>query len=386
MRTAETQAVKTIPETGRAPQQRAGARGQVRSPQRPGNPRLRENVSPSPMKNQKKSNRRLTVFAALCFCLLLLNMVFLTAVYRKMRSMEELLLQAAARQETVSAEDVSREYQTAPEYQASDSVTSQTLRRDYPEIWGLEWVDSPVERTERQVLERLKELAEDSELIGEIYENRSSYPDKLLEALANNPEMAGFVQGYPDSGKTARGGLTESEKEKDFPLFLQWDPRWGYAEYGDDSCIGIAGCGPTCISMALYYLTGNETLTPDVIGDYSMANGYYVSEVGTAWALLEDVPALYGIEVEQIKIREENIDDVLEDGGVIIASMSAGDFTASGHFIVIYGRDSEGYLVNDPNCVARSNLHWTWEQLQGQMKNLWAYRGSTGSVVRTTAL
>lgn len=386
MRTAETQAVKTIPETGRAPQQSAGARGQVRSPQRPGGPRSRESVSPSPMKNQKKSNRRLTVFAALCFCLLLLNMVFLTAVYRKMRSMEELLLQAAARQETISAEDVSREYQTAPEYQASDSVTSQTLRRDYPEIWGLKWVDSPVERTERQVLERLKELAEDSELIGEIYENRSSYPDKLLEALANNPEMAGFVQGYPDSGKTARGGLTESEKEKDFPLFLQWDPRWGYAEYGDDSCIGIAGCGPTCISMALYYLTGNETLTPDVIGDYSMANGYYVSEVGTAWALLEDVPALYGIEVEQIKIREENIDDVLEDGGVIIASMSAGDFTASGHFIVIYGRDSEGYLVNDPNCVARSNLHWTWEQLQGQMKNLWAYRGSTGSVVRTTAL
>lgn len=370
MRTAGTQAVKTIEDARRTAQQRGGARGQGRSPQTQG-----RNVYP-PVRKPGKSNRRLTAFVALCFCLLLLNMLFLTFMYRKVRSMEELLNRAAVQLELVSGEEMQREYQTAPEYQAADSMTSRTVQGDYPEIWGLEWVDSPVERTEKQVLETLKKLAEESEVISDIYENRSLYSDKLLEALANNPEMAGFVRGYPGSGETALGGLTESEKEKAFPLFLQWDPRWGYAEYGDGSCIGIAGCGPTCISMALYYLTGNENLTPDVIGDYSMANGYYVSGVGTAWALLEDVPALYGVEVEQKRIREENINEVLDDGGVLIASMSAGDFTASGHFIVIYGRDSEGYLVNDPNCVARSNMHWTWEQLQGQIKNLWAYRST----------
>ena len=45
------------------------------------------------------------------------------------------------------------------------------------------------------------------------------------------------------------------------PLFLQWDPRWGYTEYGEDSFLGLSGCGPTCLSMVLYYLTGDKSLT-----------------------------------------------------------------------------------------------------------------------------
>ena len=57
-----------------------------------------------------------------------------------------------------------------------------------------------------------------------------------------------------------------------------------------------------------------------------------------------------------------------------VCSMSEGDFTAAGHFIVIYGYDSEGFLVNDPNCVARSRQHWSWDSLRGQIKNMWLYQ------------
>ena len=152
-------------------------------------------------------------------------------------------------------------------------------------------------------------------------------------------------------------------------------------ECGDDSIIGISGCGPACISMALYYLTGDESLTPDRIANYSMKNGYYVSGVGTAWALLEDVPALYGIHVTQQKIREYNLRDALDEGSIIICSMSAGDFTASGHFIVIYGYDEEGYLINDPNCVARSREHWSWDRLEKQIKNIWIYSSGQTKVM-----
>lgn len=277
-----------------------------------------------------------------------------------------------------SEEEGQPAHQTTAERQTMlEGTVSRTKEEDYPDIWGMEWVDSPAERTEAEVLDELSRLAKDNVLIAEIYENRKAYPDKLLEALANNPEMAGFVAGYPERDNLSSGGLTDSEKEKAFPLFLQWDPRWGYEEYGDDSCIGLAGCGPACISMALYYLTGNENLTPDLIADYSMANGYYVQGVGTAWALLEDVPALYGVEVAQMKIREENMKNALDEGSIVIASMSRGDFTVSGHFIVIYGYDSEGFLVNDPNCIARSREHWSWDRLENQIKNLWVYsRGS----------
>lgn len=330
------------------------------------------------LQQQVRKGKRLTAALFFTWCFLVVNLIFLLVLYRKVRSMDELLEQAVLQTRVSAAVDQKEQAGHTDSGITTDAADAmgqavQTVKEDYPDIWGLDRVDSPRKRTERQVLDRLAELAEENRLIDEIYGDRKSYPDKLLEALANNPEMAGFVAGYPD-GKPKSTGLTESEKEKEFPLFLQWDPRWGYDSYGDDSNIGLAGCGPTCISMVLYYLTGDEKLTPDVIGEYSMKNGYYVSGVGTAWALLEDVPAMYGVDVVQQGIKEENLKQALDWGGVAVCSMSEGDFTAAGHFIVIYGYDSEGFLVNDPNCVARSRQHWSWDSLRGQIKNMWLYQ------------
>ena len=181
--------------------------------------------------------------------------------------------------------------------------------------------------------------------------------------------------GYEKNAGTVSGALTRQEAEQEYPLFLQWDPRWGYGDYGDGSNIGLAGCGPTCLSMALYYLTGNEELTPDKMAEYSMENGYYISGTGTAWALLQDVPDKYGIAVSQPKAEEKTMKAALDSGSVIICSMGPGDFTAAGHFIVIYGYDKTGFLVNDPNCVARSRQTWSFADLKGQIKNIWVLGG-----------
>ena len=118
---------------------------------------------------------------------------------------------------------------------------------DSLETWE---VGKPIERTEAEVLQQLGELGQTSSLIEGICQNHSQYPKELLAALANNSEMADFVSDYPD-GDGMTGGITASEKEQEFPLFLQWDRRWGYESYGD-SCIGLAGCGPTCLSMVLF--------------------------------------------------------------------------------------------------------------------------------------
>ena len=234
-------------------------------------------------------------------------------------------------------------------------------------------VGKPRERTEEEVLERLRELGQSDFVIQEVYDNHSKYPKDLLSALANNPEMADFAAGYSEGKKNSSGALTAAEKEQDFPLFLQWDPRWGYRSYGNGSCIGLAGCGPTCLSMALFYLTRDDKLTPDKIADYSMENGYYVDGTGTAWALMEDVPKLYGISVTKLSADENNIKVILDNGGVVICSVGRGEFTTSGHYILIYGYDSEGLLINDPNCVARSNRKWVFSDIRWQIKNIWAY-------------
>lgn len=247
---------------------------------------------------------------------------------------------------------------------------------EYIEQVGLDEVEAPVKREPEEVLQKLSELAEDNSLIEEILQNAAGYPDNMLEALANNPEMADFVSGYPAADGSVTGGLTEQEKQQEHPLFLQWDPRWGYAYYGDDSNIGLAGCGPVSLSMALYYLTGDETLTPDKIASYAMENGYYMSGTGTQWALMEDVPSLYGLRVDKPGISESYMKQELDAGHVLIAAMRQGDFTSAGHFIVIYGYDESGFWVNDPNCVARSKKTWSYERIGEQIKQLW----SLGSV------
>ncbi len=260
----------------------------------------------------------------------------------------------------------------AMQYGTVESDAQVQEEADYISSIGVVNVKKPIQRTSSQILERLSELGQDNPVIQEIYNNYSLYPESLLAALANNPEMADFASGYPDGGENTAGGLTSHEKDQDFPLLLQWDPRWGYQPYGTDN-IGLAGCGPTCMSMALFYLTRDEKLTPDRIAAYSMENGYYVEGTGTAWALMEDMPKLYDIRLTKPGMSGRAMKSALDDGAIIICAMGEGDFTVAGHFIVIYGYDAKGFKVNDPNCVARSSRRWSFDELEPQIKNVWAY-------------
>jgi hypothetical protein len=58
--------------------------------------------------------------------------------------------------------------------------------------------------------------------------------------------------------------LSEGVGGEGVPLFLQWDKRWGYERYGSDY-LAITGCGPTCLAMAGYYLTGDASFDPALV-------------------------------------------------------------------------------------------------------------------------
>lgn len=209
-----------------------------------------------------------------------------------------------------------------------------------------------------------------TEVLGEA--ERKQYPEKLLEALERNPELEDFVKGYLQSDGSVTGGFTAEELEKEFPLFLQWDSRWGYAPYGESN-IGLSGCGPTCLSMVIYSLTQDVTATPDALAAFSMAEGYYIPNQGTKWDLMTEAPRQYGLTASQLSLDEKKMKRVLDNGGMIICSMRPGDFTTIGHFIVIYGYEKEGFRVNDPNSREKSSQLWTYDVLKGQIKNLWSY-------------
>lgn len=210
----------------------------------------------------------------------------------------------------------------------------------------------------------------------QILEQTDKLGERLLIALANNPEMYSFAEGYllkDENAVTSPAvtiSLTRQEKEKDWPLLLQWDKRWGYHSYGASN-IGLSGCGPTCLSMVAISLTKDFTYTPDVVADFSMKNGYYVSGVGTSWNLMTDGASFFGLTGREFTIDEELWKQTLNQGNAIICSLGPGDFTANGHFVVIYGYDKNGFLVNDPNSVLRSNVSWPYTKLAKQIKNLW---------------
>ena len=254
----------------------------------------------------------------------------------------------------------------------TEEVTEiEEVEKSYIELYGLEEVDKPEKRTEEQIILKLEELAEEYEMIREIYENVDAYSIVMLDHLANNPEMAAYVLGALESDGSVTGGFSETELEAEFPLLLQFDPRWGYFEYGGKE-MGISGCGPTCLAMTILALTDYEDVTPDKIAAYSLANEYYVKDVGTAWKLIDEFPTLYGLTVTNPGINEELMKAELDKGNVLICSVRKGIFTAGGHFIVIYGYDETGFKVNDPMCVARSNKTWTYAQFGRQIKRIWS--------------
>ena len=195
----------------------------------------------------------------------------------------------------------------------------------------------------------------------------------FLTCFINNPDARDFVLGYPDHrDDTKVGELTAEESSGNaVPLLLQWDERWGYITYGSGP-IGITGCGPTCLAMAASYLKADSTCTPASVAAFSEANGYYVSGQGTAWSLMTEGSAQFGLNCEELPLWEDSMTSALSEGKVIIVNMGPGDFTDAGHYIVITGYSDGLFTINDPNSPTRSARGWAFSEIESQIRCLWA--------------
>ena len=208
--------------------------------------------------------------------------------------------------------------------------------------------------------------------VREIMANKDQYPDQLVELLENNEETVDFVYDYPEKKDTAPADTVGDVTQGEIPLLLQWDERWGYAYYADDM-IAVNGCGPTAIAMVAVGLTGDNTITPYKVAQFAAENGYYAGDAGTSWSLMTDSRALRGICGEEMGLGESEIFSALENGHPVICSMRPGDFTTTGHFIVLTGVEDGKIRVNDPNSQACSEKLWDYSRLEYQINNLWVY-------------
>lgn len=203
---------------------------------------------------------------------------------------------------------------------------------------------------------------------------REKYPESLIDLYQRNPETKDFVIDYFNRTENKLPINIDNEIERGkIPLFIQWDERWGYENYGEDF-MALTGCGPTCLSMVWCGLNCGTKWNPYEVAKFADEEGYYVDGSGSSWELMTKGAVSIGLNSYEISLWEDTIINELSQGHPIICAMGPGEFTTKGHFIVLTGLDSEGnVIINDPNSIINSNKSWKLSDIMGQIKNLWAF-------------
>ena len=156
---------------------------------------------------------------------------------------------------------------------------------------------------------------------------------------------------------TALGDVRFTDGETEVIYFNQLDERYANQPYGTDH-IGGYGCGPTSMAIVVSSLT-SETVDPVQMARWAYEHGYWCSKSGSYHTLIPGAAQAWGLSVEGCTASEpQRILDALADGKLVVALMTKGHFTKSGHFIVLRGIQDEKILVADPASYRRSQKAW----------------------------
>lgn len=201
----------------------------------------------------------------------------------------------------------------------------------------------------------------------------SDYPQVVREAFATAKENVEYLLNFPFLKDVKQDvDISGYDISKGVPLFIQWDERWGYLPYAGNYA-GLAACGPTCLSMVAYYLTGDPIYTPVYMMEYAEANGYCGNRQGTYWSFFTEGAVKLGFIVKEEYKTEQKLKNLLNEDKLIILSMGPGHFTSAGHFIVVTGYENGYFTINDPNSYENSARKWKYEEFQDQIKNIWSF-------------
>ena len=153
------------------------------------------------------------------------------------------------------------------------------------------------------------------------------------------------------------GDVTFSDGVTPVVYYNQLDERYASQPYGTDN-IGGYGCGPTAMAIVVSSLT-DDMVDPIKMAHWSYENGYWCKSSGSYHALIPAAAEEWGLPVSGCTTSEpQRILDALAEGKLVVAIMSEGHFTSSGHFIVLRGAKDGQIMVADPASYKRSEQLW----------------------------
>lgn len=188
---------------------------------------------------------------------------------------------------------------------------------------------------------------------------------KIREGEFVNPEELGPTAVPFSTAKT-------EWKKGEMPHLYQTDPTWASKPYGGGTVLKNA-YGPTALNMVYVYLTGKTNFDPGTLAAWADERNFAPTGA-TEWAFMTNGAAELGLKGTNFKPTRSALIKVLKTGAPIIMSVGPGDFTSSGHFIVLKSIDDRGLVeVYDPNSPFNSARLWSVTDLSIQSSNAWSF-------------
>lgn len=135
------------------------------------------------------------------------------------------------------------------------------------------------------------------------------------------------------------------------------------------STIKAAGCGPVCVAVCYSSLTGKSVNIPKIC-DLAYKKGWYFNGQGCSHYVVPGLSKEYGLKCKGLGTDYDGIKEALLEGHPVVALMGPGDFTGSGHFIVVtkmVGKDR--VEVADVGSRARTAQTWSLKKIVAQAKS-----------------
>lgn len=162
--------------------------------------------------------------------------------------------------------------------------------------------------------------------------------------------------------------------------YLQTDSRWANVDYsaaGESTTIGRSGCGPTCMAMVIATWK-DKSVTPVDTCAWALKHGYKAKGQGTYYSYFEPQGKAYDLKVERMNTVNlygnstsavhQSAVKAIQAGNLVIACMGPGNWTSSGHFILLYETDGTMVSINDPASTKTARTYAKLSLLRGQVK------------------
>ena len=190
---------------------------------------------------------------------------------------------------------------------------------------------------------------EQKELAGDYTQNLSLFlGDGVFQGITSDEAITGIA---------SLGDVRFTDGATEVVYFNQLDERYCNEPYGTDH-IGGYGCGPTVMAMVVSSLT-SDAVEPTEMAQWAYEHNSWCSKSGSYHTLIPGAAEAWGLAVSGCTAAEpQRIVDALSDGKLVVALMTKGHFTRSGHFILLRGVKSEKILVADPASYSRSQQAW----------------------------